>query len=118
MKHALLEWIEEPNLRKEVPELPIGAEVRVNCRIREGEKERIQAYQGVVIAKHGNPKSTSYSVTVRKMSQGLGVERVFMVHNPNIESVVLLRRGHVRRAKLHYLRKLQGKKARIREKRA
>ena len=117
MTKPIIQWVEEPHLNKELPELPVGAEVKVNYRIREGEKERIQAFQGVIIKKHGGPKSSNSNFTVRKVYQGHGVERTFPLHSPNIESVKVLREGRVRRAKLYYLRGLAGKKARIREKR-
>ena len=116
MTKPIVQWVEDTQLRKDLPAIPIGAEVRVNYRIREGEKERVQAFQGVVIKKHGGPKSATSSFTVRKVVKGFGVERTFPLHSPSIESVKVLRLGHVRRAKLYYLRALQGKKARIREK--
>ena len=116
MNKPIMQWIEDTQLRDDLPPIPVGAEVRVNYRIREGEKERIQAFQGVVIAKHGGVKSATSTFTVRKVSQGFGVERTFPLHSPSIESVKVVRLGRVRRAKLYYLRALQGKKARIREK--
>lgn len=116
MTKPIISWIEESRLRGDLPVVPVGALVKVNYRIREGEKERIQAFQGVVIKKHGGAKSLTSTFTVRKVSQGHGVERTFPLHSPSIESVSVLREGRVRRAKLYYLRKLSGKKARIREK--
>ncbi len=116
MTKPIIHWVGESQLRGDLPKIPVGAEVRVNYRIREGEKERIQAFQGVVIRKHGGLKSLSSTFTVRKVSQGFGVERTFPLHSPSIESVKVIREGRVRRAKLYYLRKLAGKKARIREK--
>jgi large subunit ribosomal protein L19 len=116
MTKPIIQWVEDAQLRSDIPPIPVGAEVRVNYRIREGEKERIQAFQGTVISKHGGPKSLTSTFTVRKVTQGFGVERTFPLHSPNIESVKVVRQGRVRRAKLYYLRKLQGKKARIREK--
>ena len=99
--------------RSEIAEFHPGDTVRVHVKIREGEKERLQAFEGTVIArKHGSPDET---FTVRKISFGQGVERIFPVHSPVIDRVELLRRGSVRRAKLYYLRKLRGKAARIRE---
>ena len=89
--------------------------MRVNYRIREGETERVQAFQGVVIKKHGGAKSITSTFTVRKVSQGFGVERTFPYHSPNIQKVEIVRRGRVRRAKLYFLRELKGKKARLRE---
>ena len=99
---------------REVAEFQPGDTVRVQVRIKEGEKERLQAFEGTVIArKHGGPSET---FTVRKISFGQGVERIFPVQSPVIHRVEVLRRGRVRRAKLYYLRKLRGKAARIREK--
>jgi large subunit ribosomal protein L19 len=116
MIKPIIQWVEDSQLRPEAPVVPVGAEVKVNYRIREGEKERIQAFQGVVISKHGGPKSMTSSFTVRKVTQGYGVERTFPLHSPSIESVQVVRLGKVRRAKLYYLRALRGKSARIREK--
>jgi large subunit ribosomal protein L19 len=100
--------------RRELAEFQPGDTVRVQVKIREGEKERLQAFEGTVIArKHGGPSET---FTVRKISFGQGVERIFPVQSPVIHRVEVLRRGRVRRAKLYYLRKLRGKAARIREK--
>jgi large subunit ribosomal protein L19 len=102
--------------RREVAEFAPGDTVRVQVKIKEGEKERLQAFEGTVIArKHGGPSET---FTVRKISFGQGVERIFPVQSPVIHRVEVLRRGRVRRAKLYYLRKLRGKAARIREKRS
>lgn len=99
---------------RELAEFQPGDTVRVQVRIKEGEKERLQAFEGTVIArKHGGPSET---FTVRKISFGQGVERIFPVQSPVIHRVEVLRRGRVRRAKLYYLRKLRGKAARIREK--
>ncbi len=100
---------------REVAEFAPGDTVRVQVKIKEGEKERLQAFEGTVIArKHGGPSET---FTVRKISFGQGVERIFPVQSPVIHRVEVLRRGRVRRAKLYYPRKLRGKAARIREKR-
>lgn len=102
-------------LREDVPDFRAGDTVRVNVRVREGEKERIQAFEGVVIArKHGGINET---FTVRKISSGIGVERIFPLHSPSIESIKVTRQGRVRRAKLYYLRNLRGKAARIKERR-
>ena len=99
--------------RPEIAQFKPGDTVRVQVRIREGDKERLQAFEGTVIArKHGGLDET---FTVRKISFGQGVERIFPFHSPVIERVDLVRRGSVRRAKLYYLRKLRGKAARIRE---
>jgi large subunit ribosomal protein L19 len=98
---------------REVPDFRPGDTLRVNVRVREGEKERIQAFEGVCIArKHGGVTET---FTVRKISGGVGVERIFPLHSPMLESIAVVRRGRVRRAKLYYLRNLRGKAARIKE---
>ena len=99
---------------KKVPPFRAGDTLRVNVRVREGDKERLQAFEGVCIARRGSGVSASF--TVRKISNGVGVERIFPVHSPMIAEVVVLRRGRVRRAKLFYLRSLAGKATRIREK--
>jgi large subunit ribosomal protein L19 len=100
---------------KPVPPFRAGDTLRVNVRVREGDKERLQAFEGVCIARRGAGVSETF--TVRKISNGVGVERIFPVHSPMIESVAVVRRGRVRRAKLFYLRNVTGKSARIREKR-
>ncbi len=100
---------------KQIPEFGAGDTVRVNVRIVEGNKERIQAYEGVCIARKNRGLNSSF--TVRKISHGEGVERVFPLYSPRVDSIVLVRRGIVRRAKLYYMRELQGKAARIAEKR-
>jgi large subunit ribosomal protein L19 len=103
--------LEEAQLRKDLPEFRVGDTVRVQAKIKEGEKERIQAYEGVVIAyRRGGLQS---SLVVRKISYGVGVERIFPIHSPAVENVELISRGNVRRAKLYYLRELMGKAARI-----
>ena len=102
-------------LNKNIPDFAPGDTISMDIRVVEGEKERVQRYQGVVIArKHGGIEET---ITVRKISNGVGVERIFPIHSPMIASIKVIRRGKVRRAKLHYLRSLTGKAARIREKR-
>lgn len=111
----ILQEVQKEQLRADVPEFAPGDTLRVNVRVREGEKERLQAFEGVCIARKGGGISETF--TVRKVSSGVGVERVFPVHSPSIESVTVTRRGHVRRAKLYYLRALRGKAARIRERR-
>ena len=103
----------KPEPRKEFAEFRPGDTVRVHVKIREGEKERLQAFEGIVIACKNSGPSASF--TVRKISFGQGVERIFPVHSPSIDKVELVRRGSVRRAKLYYLRNLRGKAARIRE---
>ena len=102
-------------LKTDIPDFAPGDTISMDIRVVEGEKERVQRYQGVVIArKHGGIEET---ITVRKISNGVGVERIFPLHSPMIASIKVLRRGKVRRAKLHYLRSLTGKAARITEKR-
>ncbi len=112
--HSLSE-VESPFLRSDVPEFRAGDTVKVHVKVAEGDKERIQIFQGVVIARRGS--GTRETFTVRKISGGMGVERVFPLHTPTIETIEVVRRGRVRRAKLYYLRKLRGKAARIEERR-
>ena len=101
---------------KDVPAFRAGDTLRVSVRVREGDKERLQAFEGICIARRGSGVSASF--TVRKISNGVGVERIFPVHSPMIADITVLRRGRVRRAKLFYLRSLAGKATRIREKKA
>jgi large subunit ribosomal protein L19 len=103
-------------LRDNVPPFRAGDTLRVNVRVREGDKERLQAFEGVCIAKRGSGVSATF--TVRKISNGIGVERIFPVHSPMISEISVVRRGRVRRAKLYYLRHLTGKATRIRERKA
>jgi len=110
-----LHHIEKEYLRTDMPEFRSGDTLKVHVKVREGDKERIQLFQGVVISRKGS--GTNESFTVRKMSGGIGVERVFPLHSPIIDQVEVLRRGRVRRAKLFYLRGLRGKAARIEERR-
>jgi large subunit ribosomal protein L19 len=112
---GMLEELEAPYLKSGVPEFRSGDTVRVHVRVVEGNKERIQVFQGVVIARKGG--GTRETFTVRKVSGGIGVERVFPLNSPVIDRVEVVRRGRVRRAKLYYLRGLRGKAARIRERR-
>jgi large subunit ribosomal protein L19 len=107
--------IERQFLRAGVPEFKPGDTVRVQVKVVEGDKERLQAFQGVVIARKGS--GTREMFTVRKISGGIGVERIFPLHAPVVDSIEVLRRGKVRRAKLYYLRGLRGKAARIEERR-
>lgn len=110
-----LQEIEKDYLRTDVPEFRAGDTLKVHVKVREGDKERIQIFQGVAISRRGT--GTNESFTVRKMSGGIGVERVFPLHSPIIDKIEVLRRGRVRRAKLYYLRGLRGKAARIEERR-
>jgi len=101
-------------LRAGLPPFRAGDTLRINVRVIEGEKERLQAFEGVCIARRGSGVSQTF--TVRKVSNGVGVERIFPLHSPMISEIVVVRRGRVRRAKLYYLRHLTGKATRIREK--
>lgn len=111
----LLREVVQDQIRESIPDFSPGDTVRVSYRIREGSKERIQAFEGVCLKRRGG--GTAETFTVRKISSGIGVERVFPLHAPTVEAVDVVRRGHVRRAKLYYLRERRGKSARIREKR-
>ncbi len=110
-----LETIAAGQLRDDVPQFRAGDTVRVNVRVVEGGRERVQAFEGVVIARNGAGVSASF--TVRKVSYGVGVERIFPVHAPIIQSIEMVRRGDVRRSKMYYLRDRVGRAARIKEKR-
>jgi len=107
--------LERENMRLDLPEFAAGDTVKVHVKIKEGEKERIQVYQGVVISKRKGLARATF--TVRKVSYGVGVERIFPLHSPIIDRIEVITRGRVRRAKIYYLRKLRGKAARIKEKR-
>ena len=108
-----LKIISQSSLREEVPQFNIGDTVRVDVNIREGERERIQQFEGTVIARKGSGISETF--TVRRVSYGVGVERVFPLHSPNVKAVKVVRRGRVRRAKLYYLRNRVGKAAKVKE---
>ena len=109
----LLNEFEESQLKKELPEIYVGDTVKVGVKITEGNKERVQPYEGVVIAKrHGGLNQT---ITVRRIFQGIGVERIFMLHSPQVASLKVERRGKVRRAKLFYLRDRVGKATRVKQ---
>ena len=111
-KGAILRSIEQPYLRGDIPEFDSGDTVRVDYKVVEGNRTRIQAFEGVVIARK-NGKGARSTVTVRKVSFGEGVERVFPLHSPLIEKIEVVRRGRTRRAKLYYLRELRGKASRL-----
>ncbi len=110
----LLKTVTNEQLKTEVPVLNVGDTVRVSVKIKEGNKERIQAFEGTIIAKHNNGISSTF--TVRRVAYGCGVERTFLVHSPNIAKVELIRSGKVRRAKLYYLRDRVGKAAKVKQK--
>ena len=111
--HNLIEEFENEQIKKELPEIYVGDTVKVGVKITEGNKERVQPYEGVVIAKrHGGLNQT---ITVRRIFQGIGVERVFMLHSPQVASLKVERRGKVRRAKLFYLRDRVGKATRVKQ---
>ena len=110
----VIEQIEREQLKQDIPEFSPGDTVVVQVRVKEGERERLQAYEGVVIAKRNRGLNSSF--TVRKISHGEGVERVFQTHSPAVADIKLKRRGDVRRAKLYYLRERSGRSARIKEK--
>ncbi len=110
----ILDAIEKRQQRKQaLPEFRVGDTVKVNVLVREGDKERVQAFEGVVIKKHHSGNRASF--TVRKVSYGVGVERIFPLHTPRIEKIKVVARGRVRRARLYYLRDLTGKAARIKK---
>lgn len=111
--HPLLQAFEAAQKGQDLPEFAAGDTVKVHYRIREGEKERVQVFGGVVIGRSGGGARETF--TVRKVSYGVGVERIFPVASPRIEKLEIVARGHVRQAKLYYLRSLAGKKARLRE---
>jgi len=105
--------IENPFLKKDLPILSIGDNIRIGVKIIEGNKERIQFYEGTIIAKKNSSINTT--ITVRKILQGIGVERIFLIHSPKIDSIKILRSSKVRRSKLYYLRSLKGKASRLKQ---
>ena len=111
----VINQLEREQMRMDLPAFAAGDTMRVHVKIREGDKERVQVFQGVVISKRKGGVNATF--TVRKVSYGVGVERIFPYHSPIIDKVELVSHGRVRRAKIYYLRKLRGKAARIREKR-
>jgi large subunit ribosomal protein L19 len=110
----ILDQIAAKRMKESIPPFDVGDTVRVDVKVVEGGRERVQAFQGTVIQRRGSGMGESF--TVRKVSQGVGVERVFPLHSPNVSAIRVLRKGKVRRAKLFYLRELKGKAARIAEK--
>jgi large subunit ribosomal protein L19 len=113
MQNAILSKFIQKNVRQDIPVFRPGDTIRVHVKIKEGDKERLQAYEGTVIARHNS--GTGETITVRKMSFGHGVERIFPLHARVIDHIDVVRTGKVRRAKLYYLRKLRGKAARLKE---
>jgi len=113
MSQTILQELEKPFLKSELPEIRPGDTVRVHVLVREGGKERTQVFEGVVIARKN--RGVADTITVRKVSHGIGVERTFPVHSPIVSKIEVVRRGKVRRAKLYYLRGLSGKAARLKE---
>ena len=111
----LIKLVEQDHIRDDMPAFRAGDTLRVNVRIKEGEKERIQAFEGVCLRRHNAGAKSTF--TVRKVSNGIGVERIFPVNSPLLESVTVVRRGRVRQARIYYLRQRFGKAARIRERR-
>ena len=114
MKNALIQQIEAEQMTKEIPAFVAGDTVIVQVKVREGDRQRLQAYEGVVIAKRNRGINSGF--TVRKISSGVGVERTFQTYSPLVDSITVKRRGDVRKAKLYYLRALSGRAARIKEK--
>jgi large subunit ribosomal protein L19 len=113
-KHPIIQSIEQAQMKQNIPSFAPGDTVVVQVKVKEGERERLQAYEGVVIAKKNGGLNSAF--TVRKISNGVGVERVFQTHSPLVAGIEVKRRGAVRRAKLYYLRDRTGKSARIKEK--
>lgn len=113
MNMKLVDEITSKQIRRDLPEFRVGDTVKVNVTIREGQKTRIQAYEGLVIARKNSGVKETF--TVRKISSGVGVERTFLLNSPLIDSIVVTKKGKVRRAKLYYIRNLSGKAARIKE---
>jgi large subunit ribosomal protein L19 len=110
---AIIRSLEQEQMKPELTVIYVGDTVRVGVKIREGEKERVQPYEGVVISK--SSAGITQNITVRRVFQGVGVERVFLLHSPKIDTVTVVRRGKVRRAKLYYLRDRTGKSARLKQ---
>ena len=111
--NEIIKQIEKEQLKAEVPQFRVGDTVRVHAKIKEGEKERIQVFEGVVLKKQGGSSRATF--TVRKNSNGVGVEKTWPLHSPSVEKVVVVRAGKVRRAKLNYLRGRVGKRAKVKE---
>ena len=114
MSNIILNAIEKPQMKQEIPGFRAGDTVKVHAKVVEGDKERIQVFEGVVIGRQGS--GMREAVRVRKLSYGVGVERLFPLHSPMVEKIEIAKEGKVRRAKLYYLRELRGRAARIKEK--
>jgi len=112
--NQVIKEIEAPLIKSNLPQMDIGDTVKVFVKIKEGGKERTQGYEGVIIKRRGS--GVGATITVRRVFQGIGIERVFLLHSPRVEKITVQRRGHVRRAKLYYLRERTGKATRIKEK--
>ena len=110
-----IDFVEQGYLKEEMAEFAIGDTIRVYVKVREGEKERLQPFEGLLIGRRGD--GARETITVRRTTHGVGVERIFPLHSPNIAKITVKRKGEVRRAKLYYIRKLRGKAARVKEKR-
>ena len=110
----IIDSIEKNFIKKDLPILKIGDNVRIGVKIIEGNKERVQFYEGIIIAKKNS--SINMTITVRKVLQGIGIERVFLIHSPKIDSLTVIRSSKVRRSKLYYLRNLKGKASRLKQK--
>lgn len=110
----IINKIEKPYKKKKIPDFQIGDTIRIGVTIMEGNKERIQFYEGTILAKKNNSINTT--ITVRKIMQGIGIERIFLIHSPKIDSLKILRKTTVRRAKLYFLRYLKGKASRLKQK--
>src|SRR5471030_745846 len=111
--NQIIREVEAPLMKTKLPQLEVGDSVKVFVKIKEGGKERTQGYEGVIIKRRGS--GIGKTITVRRVFQGVGIERVFLLHSPRVEKITVQRKGHVRRAKLYYLRKRSGKATRIRE---
>jgi len=109
----IIKNLEDQFLKKEIPKVRIGDNVKIGVKIIEGDRERIQFYEGTIIAKKNSSINTT--ITVRKVLQGIGIERVFLIHSPKVDSIEVLRSSKVRRAKLYYLRNLRGKASRLKQ---
>ncbi|ANW99338.1 50S ribosomal protein L19 [Thermoclostridium stercorarium subsp. thermolacticum DSM 2910] len=109
----IIRELEKEYMKKDVPDVRVGDFVKVSVKVKEGSRERLQAFEGTIIGIHGS--GISRAIVVRRVSFGIGVERVFPIHSPNVESIEIIRRGRVRRAKLYYLRERVGKAAKVKE---